>query len=105
MTRPSGETNEPEPPLLKRTDDFWTCSSHWSVTSKPYLSLRYLRGGLLNSHMPSSPWTAATEAARTRRARTGNRNIFMAGVHSLGDITPDQPYRDSSGPARRAPLT
>src|SRR5438552_3297230 len=54
MTRPSAETNEPEPPLLKRTDDFWTCSSHASVTSKPYFSLSCLRGGWLNSHMPSS---------------------------------------------------
>src|SRR5205809_7872557 len=54
MTSPSAETNDPEPPLLKRTDDFWTCSSHWSVGSKPYFSLRILRGGSLNSHMPSS---------------------------------------------------
>src|SRR5205809_1120849 len=54
MTRPSAETNEPDPPLLKRTEDFCTCSSHASVTSKPYFSLSCLPGGLLNSHMPSS---------------------------------------------------
>src|SRR5262249_60436527 len=54
ITRPSAETNEPEPPLLKRTDDFWTCSSHLSVASKLYFSLRYFLGAWLNSHMPSS---------------------------------------------------
>src|SRR5258707_6836409 len=58
MTSPSPETNDPEPPLLKRTEDFCTCSSHLSVGSNLYLSCRYLRGGLLNSHMPSSPKTA-----------------------------------------------
>src|ERR1700722_17317728 len=55
MTSPSAETNEPEPPLLKRTDDFCTCSSHLSVGSNLYFSCRYLRGGLLNSNMPSPP--------------------------------------------------
>src|SRR5256884_4662538 len=44
----------PISPLLKRTDDFWTWSSHVSVTSKPYFSLSCLRGGWLNSHIPSS---------------------------------------------------
>src|SRR6516162_4284871 len=54
MTRPSAETNDPEPPLLKRTDDFWMCSSHLAVGWKSYFSLRILVGGALNSHMPSS---------------------------------------------------
>src|SRR5262249_27593125 len=54
MTRPSAETNDPEPPLLKRTDDFWMCSSHLAVGSKSYFSLRIFVGGALNSHMPSS---------------------------------------------------
>src|SRR4051812_10602288 len=54
MTRPSGETNEPEPPLLKRTEDFCTCSNQPGGGSKPYFSWRILSGGLLNSHMPSS---------------------------------------------------
>src|SRR5439155_19541207 len=52
--RRSSKTNEPDPPLLKRTEDFCTCSSQASVTSKPYFSLSCLPGGLLNSHMPSS---------------------------------------------------
>src|SRR5579859_3917889 len=54
MTSPSAETKDPEPPLLKRTDDFCTCSSHSAVGSKSYFSLSSLVGGALNSHMPSS---------------------------------------------------
>src|SRR5229473_277036 len=54
MTRPSADTNDPEPPLLKRTEDFCTCSSHWAVGSKSYFSLSSLVGGEVNSHMPSS---------------------------------------------------
>src|SRR5882724_9766974 len=55
MISPSSERKEPEPPLLKRTDDFWMCSSHASVTSKLWRSLSSFRGGSLNSHIPSSP--------------------------------------------------
>ena len=42
MTRPSGETNEPEPPLLKRTDDFCTCSSHLAGRLEAVLLLELL---------------------------------------------------------------
>src|SRR5689334_24126029 len=66
MTRPSAETNEPEP-CGKRIDDFCTCSSHLSEMSKLYLSLRCLAGGLVNSHMPSS---ARAAGARSRAARS-----------------------------------
>src|SRR5262249_10941464 len=54
MISPSGETKEPEPPLLKRMDDFWTCSSQGAEGSKPCFSWRSFRGGVVNSHMPSS---------------------------------------------------
>src|SRR5437588_308086 len=74
-TRPSGETKEPEPPLLKRTDAFWTCSNQPLGGAKPYLSLSNLRGGRLGNHIPSSarPVRAlsvrnspATQAVRSR---------------------------------------
>src|SRR5262249_48684090 len=54
--------------LLKRTDDFWTCSSQSGVASKLYFFLRCSRGGLLNSHMPSSPNTMGTAARNGRHA-------------------------------------
>src|SRR4051812_45861893 len=54
MTRPSAETNEPDPPLLKRTDDFCKCSYHSGGASNWYLSLRSFLGGLLKSQSPSS---------------------------------------------------
>src|ERR1700722_5591258 len=54
MTRPFGDTNEPEPPLLKRTDDFITWLYQSGPRSKPYFSLSCRFGGLLKSHMPSS---------------------------------------------------
>src|SRR5262245_21073447 len=63
ITRPSGETNEPDPDG-KRTHDFWTCSSHLSSGTKLCFSLRYLVGGLVKSHMPSSARTP--DAARMR---------------------------------------
>src|SRR5207302_1343007 len=54
MTRPSADTNDPDPPLLKRIEERWRWSSHSSDGSKSYRSLRIFRGGLLKSHMPSS---------------------------------------------------
>src|ERR1700736_3661471 len=84
MTRPSGDTNEPEPPLLKRTDDFCTCSSHLSEGSKPYLSLRTLRGGLLKSHMPSSAGALEAPIIRVSPNRVKKiRSAFMVVAPSL----------------------
>src|SRR3954470_19145390 len=54
MTSPSAETNDPDPPELNRTDDFWTWSSQPGGGVKSYRSFRCFSGGLLNSHMPSS---------------------------------------------------
>src|SRR5262245_5876213 len=53
MTSPSGDTKEPDPPELNRTDDFMTWSYHSGPLSKLYFSLRSFLGGLENSHMPS----------------------------------------------------
>ena len=75
MTRPSAETNEPEPPQLKRTDDFCTCSSQAAVGSKLYFSLSSLRGGLLNSHMPSSEYVVLEANMDSTIPRNKDRRI------------------------------
>src|SRR5262249_48609003 len=77
---PSAETKPPEPPLLKRTEAFWACSSQASVRSKLYFSLRSCRGGLFSSHMPSSartatPWTQ--DARITATTPKTSRMRFM----------------------------
>src|SRR5215472_307979 len=69
MINPSAETNEPDPPLSKRIEDFCTCSSHAAVGSKWYLSFNIFSGGLLNSHMPSSARDASA-SPKTRRQIT-----------------------------------
>src|SRR5262245_7952719 len=77
MTRPSAETKEPEPPLLKRTEAFCTCSSQPLGNSKPYLALRILRGGLLKSHMPSSAIVALASMVHVRAVRETIRKFRM----------------------------
>src|SRR5579872_1624463 len=64
ITRPCGETNDPDPPLSKRTEAFCRCSSQPGVTSKWYLLFSSAAGGLLNNHMPSSALTVAQNASR-----------------------------------------
>src|SRR5688572_25115308 len=81
MTRPSAETNEPDPPLLKRTDDFMRCSSHGSLRSKPYFVLSCSRGGAEYSHMPSSARVEVGNIAATptnaARASVERRRSFI----------------------------
>src|SRR6266566_4495612 len=75
--RPSGETKPPEPPLLKRTDAFWSCSSQASVRSKSYFFLSSCRGGSVSSHMPSSARTRATGFSTSQNRasdRTANKD-------------------------------
>src|SRR5262245_63037420 len=74
MTRPSAEMNDPEPPALKRTEDFCRCSSHLVSGSKPYLSLRYFLGGLLKSHSPSSE--RIEFMGQARRTRIGIKRFM-----------------------------
>src|SRR5262249_22904218 len=64
--------NDPEP-CGKRTLDFCTCSSHLASGSKPYLSLRIFRGGLLNSHMPSSACDVGAASSAAVRISQGIR--------------------------------
>src|SRR5688572_30184533 len=85
MTKPSAETNEPEPPLLNRTLERCTCSNHSLVGLKSYLSCSSLAGGLLNSHIPSS---AEVLPSRTRLTKTKaairERQIFFMKAPHLG---------------------
>jgi len=60
-------TKLPEPPELKRTDDFCNRSIHASVGSNWWRSLRIWRGGWLKSHMPSSA-SAETESEQASKA-------------------------------------
>src|SRR2546427_11700906 len=75
--RPPGKKNDPEPPLLKRTEESWVCWSQALVRSKPYLALSWAVGGTLNSHMPSS---AAAIPAKDRRAIRISMGRFMASL-------------------------
>ena len=75
MTRPFGETNEPEPPVSKRTEPSRTWSSHSLVGSNWYFSLRYCNGRPSKGHMPSSGGVVgrATRTAMAQSQReTGN---------------------------------
>src|SRR5215831_18170640 len=83
MIRPSGETNEPEP-CGKRTDDFCTWSSHLSEISKLYLSLRYLAGGLVNSHMPSSAKLIAGASSSAARSSPQVRRVIVSPLLEKG---------------------
>ena len=49
-----GETNDPEPPLLNRTEPRRTWSSQSWVGSNPYFALTLSLGKALKSHIPSS---------------------------------------------------
>src|SRR6516164_7096435 len=86
MTSPSGETKEPEPPLLKRTEDFCTCSYHSGPGSKPYFSLRSFLGGLLNSHMPSPATRSETGTIIVRPSNPKRRKNRRMDVYSVNMI-------------------
>src|SRR5262245_49491693 len=72
MHSPSGEMNDPEPPLLKRMEAFWSFSSHCFVGSN-LCFFSCARGGLLNSHMPSWALAAGARARAAISASSGRR--------------------------------
>src|SRR4051794_26997147 len=77
MTSPSAETNEPEPPLLKRTADDRKCSTQPTGGSKPCACFRCFRGRLLKTHIPSSAWAVrpAPRNAVAANGRTPEREL------------------------------
>src|SRR5512141_2023210 len=84
ITRPVFETNEPEPPSLKRTEERRTWSSHSCVGVKPYLSFRTFVGGLSKVHIPSSAASGAATSrasAAVRAARKRRRICSPPGNH------------------------
>ena len=64
-TSPVLETNEPEPPELKRTDESIKCSSQPSSGAKPWALSSRWRGMSLKSHIPSSAETPVGPAVST----------------------------------------
>src|SRR5436309_2066906 len=91
IIRPSGETKEPEPPSLKRTEASRTRSSHSLPGAKPYFSLSSFNGRLSKVHMPSSA------AARAGRARTASRAVRRMGAAFIG-VLRTMERRVRSGP-------
>src|SRR5260370_37389187 len=75
MHRPVAETNEPLPPELNRTLDFWRCSSHCLLGSKLYLSFNCLMGGAVLSHIPSSPNARSLRPKSRSEPKTAERNL------------------------------
>src|SRR5437899_1640725 len=77
IIRPSAETNEPEPPSLRRTEASRTLSSHSLVGVKPYFSCSSFTGGLSKVHMPSSAAARAGRAKSASRAARRRERAFM----------------------------
>src|SRR5215470_17908451 len=66
MSKPSGETKEPEPPSFKRTEARRRWSSQSCVGSKLYFSFHCLSGGLSNVHIPSSARGTGTKTKKEK---------------------------------------
>src|ERR1043165_5480024 len=79
--RPFGETKEPEP-MLNRTDDRRTWSSHCWLGSNPYFAFTRAFGKALNSHMPSS--AAATPASMSAEVISSTARFNMNVSHAVG---------------------
>src|ERR1700689_4381426 len=70
-TRPVGDTNAPEPPLLKRKLALRRWCSHASVSVTPWSFLMLSTGTRLNGHMPSSAH-ASPGSQKAHHAKTAN---------------------------------
>src|SRR5207249_2609735 len=57
--------------------DFCKCSSHLSDGAKPYFSFSSLRGGFVNSHIPSSAQTQIDVKNAAPTARQTTRILMM----------------------------
>src|SRR4051812_1188429 len=90
ITRPSAETNDPEPPLLNRTADDRRCSIQSGVGSKPYFSLSVSSGRLLKTHIPSSACTRPPENSAIMKVETTIPRTLLMGQSPV-DGHPDSP--------------
>ena len=71
MTRPAGDTTEPDPPVEKRTAAFCSRSNSAGLPSKPYFALSASAGMAFGSHIPSSARMVAA-AIRHKQVETTN---------------------------------
>src|SRR5262245_1833908 len=86
ITSPRGETNDPEPPLLKRSDARRTLSSQPSLSFKPRFFSSCARGTMLNGQQPSSAGRLSEFRARTaqRIKRVFTGGVLCPGIRSQG---------------------
>src|SRR5438876_4839151 len=68
ITRPSGDTNDPEQPPASRTEESCASPSHFDSGLKPYFFATFALGKLSNVHMPSSASAARGTAAASKKA-------------------------------------
>src|SRR5262245_55563550 len=92
MIRPSGETNDPEPPAPMRTQLFWMCWTQSSVGSKPYLSFQTFLGNLLEHHMPSSARAAVRQRTRQETDAVMSRRNMRAPSNKRMRVESNPPY-------------
>src|SRR5438045_9775651 len=77
ITRPSGETNEPEQPPASRTEESCASFSHFASGLKPYFFATFALGKLSNVHIPSSACAARGNAAATARDTAAGRFMIQ----------------------------
>src|ERR1700676_1494124 len=113
--------NEPEPPLLKRTEESWICLKNRSGTPKPYFFLTDWEGNCLTSHIPSSarhgnPAKMATNSANRfvmstlwtytlRKARSAVKKIKISNSFYYNTIQVNWPSLHLGAALRCAILT
>src|SRR5438128_4492993 len=68
ITRPSGDTNDPEQPPASLTEESCASPSHFDSGLKPYFFATFALGKLSNVHLPSSASAARGTAAASKKA-------------------------------------
>src|SRR5207248_6261975 len=68
ITRPSGDTNDPEHPPARRTEESCASASHFESGANPYFFATLALGKLSYVHIPSSARAAMGSATARHRA-------------------------------------
>ena len=84
ITRPSGDTNDPEQPPASRTEESCASPSHFASGLKPYFFATFALGKLSNVHMPSSACAARGSAAASKKVASR----FMSAPEGAGGAHP-----------------
>ena len=105
IMRPSGETKEPEPPSMKRTEARRSWSSHSVVGSKPYFSLSGLRGRVVERpHALVGEGRAAAGGGENRGSAAREQRDRHVGLSLRAVFRPRSPAgRSSYAPATARP--